>query len=123
MKRAKWTLLDQFERDGKQYLVAVRDDAACGGLALLSSRERQVVAFAARGLSNKVVGFELGISTSTVGVLLSRASAKLGVRSRRELLGKLQGRLPSRVEEHAPGDAQRVGRGAASRSRAVAGVF
>jgi DNA-binding NarL/FixJ family response regulator len=95
MKRAKWTLLDQFERDGKRYLIAVREEPASDGLALLSSRERQVVTYAARGMPNKVVGSELGIATSTVGVLLSRARAKLGARSRRELLGKLQGTLPT----------------------------
>jgi DNA-binding CsgD family transcriptional regulator len=95
MKRARWTLLDEFERDGKRYLIAVRDESSSEGLALLSSRERQVVAYAARGLPNKVVGCELGIATSTVGVLLARARAKLGVRSRQELLGKLQGALPT----------------------------
>ena len=38
------------------------------------------------GNSNKVIAYELGISSSTVGVLLSRAVARLGVRTRRALI-------------------------------------
>ena len=89
MARARWKLVDQFERDGKRYLLAVRSEAAIEGMELLSPRERQAVLCAARGHSNKVVACELGIATSTVGVLLSRATAKLGARSRKELLAKL----------------------------------
>jgi DNA-binding CsgD family transcriptional regulator len=91
MVRAKWTLVDQFERDGKRYLLAVRSEGAIDGMELLSPREREVVVRAARGLANKAVAVELGIATSTVSVLLSRATAKLGAGSRKELLEKLQG--------------------------------
>jgi len=90
MVRARWTLVDHFEKDGKRYLLAVRNEAALDGLQMLSPRERQVVSYASLGHSNKMIAYELGIATSTVGVLLSRATTKLGVSSREELLAKLR---------------------------------
>lgn len=90
MVRARWTLVDHFEKDGKRYLLAVRSEAAMDGMQMLSPRERQVVSYASLGHSNKMIAYELGIATSTVGVLLSRATTKLGVSSREELLAKLR---------------------------------
>lgn len=82
---ARWSLVDHFERGGKRYLVAQRNDCQPAPLALLTERERQVVALAAMGHANKVIAYDLGIATSTVGVLLGRALRRLGLRSRREL--------------------------------------
>ncbi len=83
---ARWSLVDHFERDGSHYVVAHRNDPMMAPIALLTERERQVVALAALGLANKVIAYELGIATSTVGVLLGRAMTRLGVHSRRELI-------------------------------------
>jgi DNA-binding CsgD family transcriptional regulator len=80
--RARWSLLDRFERDGKRYVIALSNEAARHGLDALSSRERQVLALAALGHSNKVIAYELGLSDSTVRVLLVRVFRKLGVRTR-----------------------------------------
>lgn len=82
---ARWSLVDHFERGGRQYLVAHRNDCQPAPLALLTERERQVVALAAMGHSNKSIAYDLGIATSTVGVLVSRALRRLGLRSRHEL--------------------------------------
>jgi DNA-binding NarL/FixJ family response regulator len=41
------------------------------------------------GSHNKAIAFELGIAHSTVRVLLARAAAKLGVRSRTEVLERV----------------------------------
>ncbi len=82
---ARWSLVDHFERGGSKYLVAHRNDCQPAPLALLTERERQVVALAAMGHSNKSIAYDLGIATSTVGVLVSRALRRLGLRSRREL--------------------------------------
>lgn len=64
---------------------ARRNDPATAPLALLSQRERQVAALVAMGHANKVIGYELGIATSTVGVLVGRALARLGLHSRKEV--------------------------------------
>ena len=82
---ARWSLVDHFERDGSQYVVAHRNDCQTSPIARLTLREQQVVALAAMGYSNKAIAYDLGIATSTVGVLVSRALKRLGLRSRREL--------------------------------------
>jgi DNA-binding NarL/FixJ family response regulator len=81
----RWSLLDHFDRDGRRYLVAHRNDPDAPDPRALTLRERQVVSYVALGESNKLIAYELGLSASTVGVLLTRAAAKLGVRSRAEL--------------------------------------
>jgi DNA-binding CsgD family transcriptional regulator len=83
---SRWSLVDHFERDGRRYLLAQRNDPHAPPVALLTDRERQVVALAALGHANKAIAYELGITVSTVGVLLGRAARRLGVRSRRELI-------------------------------------
>lgn len=84
---ARWSLVDHFERGGRHYLVAQRNDCAPAPVAVLTQREQQVVALAATGHSNKAIAYDLGLATSTVGVLISRALKRLGLRSRRELKG------------------------------------
>jgi DNA-binding CsgD family transcriptional regulator len=83
---ARWSLLDRVELDGKRYIVARENPPGAPGPAALSARERQVLGFAKLGHHNKLIAYELGIASSTVRVLLARAAAKLGVRSRRALL-------------------------------------
>jgi DNA-binding CsgD family transcriptional regulator len=82
----RWSLVDHFDRDGKRYVLACRNSPSVVASTLLTPRERQVVQLAVRGHSNKLIGYELGISTSTVGVLLGRARARLGVTSRHALI-------------------------------------
>jgi DNA-binding CsgD family transcriptional regulator len=92
------TLWDAFLRDG---WVVVRAEAGTGRRRIvlvrvprqedaadlrLSPRERAVTEGVARALSNKEIGFELGIPTSSVAVALHRAQRKLGVRTRLELI-------------------------------------
>jgi DNA-binding CsgD family transcriptional regulator len=88
---ARWSLVDHFDHDGKRYVLAERNDTESAPLAMLTGRERQVVALAAMGHANKMIGYELGISVSTAGVLLSRAARKLGVRSRAALIAAYEG--------------------------------
>ena len=81
------TLLDHFERGGKRYVVAVANPPREeGGHSVLSRRERQVVAAAASGRSNKLIAYELGLAHSTVRVLLARAAHRLHAKSREELV-------------------------------------
>jgi DNA-binding CsgD family transcriptional regulator len=82
----RWTLVDTYERDGKRYVVARRNDVRLSLPSALSPRERQALGFAVLGDSNKLIAYELGISASTVGVLLHRAAQKLGCHTRHELL-------------------------------------
>jgi DNA-binding NarL/FixJ family response regulator len=53
-------------------------------LARLTDREREVLALAAQGLTNKAIGFRLAISDRTVQGHLANIYEKLGVSSRTE---------------------------------------
>jgi DNA-binding CsgD family transcriptional regulator len=83
---ARWTLLDLSEADGRRYLVARQNIPRARGPKELTEREREVVAFAAMGHHNKLIAYNLGISHSTVRVLMARAAGKLGAHSRDELI-------------------------------------
>jgi len=58
--------------------------------APLTKRERQVVEAARRGVTNKVVAYELGITASTVGVHLYNAHMKTGSRTRKQLFARVR---------------------------------
>ena len=45
-----------------------------------------MLGYLAQGHANKLIGYELGLSPSTVAMHLSNASAKLGAKSRVELV-------------------------------------
>lgn len=97
LQEGRWSVLESTERDGRCYLV-VRPDTPLDGSraelelgasesrarrpAPLSAQEKRVLIEFARGGSNKLIAYELGLATSTVGTLLSRAARKLGCESR-----------------------------------------
>ncbi|MFG3142132.1 AAA family ATPase [Streptomyces sp. NPDC048211] len=69
-------------------------DAAPGtvqtpGAAFLSAQERRIAGLAAQGLSNRQIAERLFISPRTVGSHLYKVYPRLGVSSRRELMGVL----------------------------------
>jgi DNA-binding CsgD family transcriptional regulator len=74
----RWSIVEHFERDGKRYYLAHRNDPALAPDRALSLRERQVVAYTELGYSNKLIAYALGVSTSTVSTLLTAARRKLG---------------------------------------------
>lgn len=82
----RWTLVDTVERDGRRYVLAHVNPVPTSPVPSLTPREREVVHLAAIGHSNKLIAYELGISVSTVGSLLSRATRKLGCSSTRDAL-------------------------------------
>jgi DNA-binding CsgD family transcriptional regulator len=89
---ARWTLLDQHEPSGSRYVVARANTPIDADMAPLTTRETQVVSLAERGRSNKEIAYELGLAHSTVRVLLGRAVAKFGVRTREGLLERFRGK-------------------------------
>jgi DNA-binding CsgD family transcriptional regulator len=83
---ARWSLIDQFERGGRRYIVAHENHPTGLGPDALTDREKQVVGRALLGHHNKLIAYELGISHSTVRVLLARAAKRLHVSTRAQLL-------------------------------------
>ncbi|MGH7435154.1 MAG: helix-turn-helix transcriptional regulator, partial [Polyangiaceae bacterium] len=81
----RWSLIDHVDTDGKRFLVARRNDPDAPEATGLSLRERQVVAARARGLSFKLIAYDLGLSIATVARSLQSAMTKLGVATDAEL--------------------------------------
>lgn len=61
--------------------AAVQNDLAAAGLDALTARERDVLARVARGLTNREIGAELGISVRTVEAHRDSLMRKLGIRT------------------------------------------
>jgi DNA-binding NarL/FixJ family response regulator len=81
-----WSVVETFDTDGRRYLVLHENEPDVRGLRALSRREEQVVGFAALGHAENLVGYELGLSDSTVRSHLASAMRKLGVRTRYDLI-------------------------------------
>ncbi|MBX3206189.1 MAG: helix-turn-helix transcriptional regulator [Labilithrix sp.] len=95
---SRWSLLDDFDSDGRRFVVAVENASPTRPPRTdLSEREHQVMTQAHLGHTDKVIAYELGLSTSTVRVLLHRATRKLGASTRREALA----RFDALTKEHA----------------------
>jgi DNA-binding CsgD family transcriptional regulator len=90
MVDARWTLVDHYETGGRRYILARENAPKPVAPARLSQRERQVVALASLGRTNKLIAYELGLAQSTVRVLMARAGAKLGATSRHQLVARQQ---------------------------------
>jgi DNA-binding CsgD family transcriptional regulator len=86
----RWSLVDQFERDGRRFLVARANEPEAAPRAALTHRESQLAGFAALGHSIKMIAYELGLSPSSVSRSLTTVARKLGARSRVELIRAMQ---------------------------------
>ncbi len=82
----RWSLVDRFERDGRRYVVARRNEHTLMDPRALSPRERAIACLAALGKPNKLIGYELGLADSTIGSHLSTVMRKLGAKSRVDLI-------------------------------------
>lgn len=83
----EWVITDHFQGEGRRFLIAQRCRPGDG--RALSERERQVLALALQGHSNKFIAYELGLTSSTVATHLRRSMAKLRVESREALIQAL----------------------------------
>jgi DNA-binding CsgD family transcriptional regulator len=86
---SRWALLDDFDTDGRRFVVAVENSPPTRPPRRdLSEREHQVMTQAHLGHSDKVIAYELGLAYSTVRVLMHRAMTKLGASTRRDALAR-----------------------------------
>ncbi|MCK6571559.1 helix-turn-helix transcriptional regulator [Myxococcota bacterium] len=90
----RWTVAEQFDHDGRRYFVARPNRARVPESAALTEREEEIVRQVARGHGNKLIAYELGLSTGTVASHLASAQRKLGVRNRLELIRLVRATRP-----------------------------
>jgi DNA-binding CsgD family transcriptional regulator len=81
----RWLVSDRFEADGRAYVVA-HDRGAPPTYGLLSDQARAAIDLATRGVANKVIALELGVSQPTVTRLIGRALEALRLRDMREAM-------------------------------------
>ncbi len=81
-----WRVIEELSVGPDDYLLLRRVKVDGAGFESLTARERDAVRHACTGASNKEIAYRMGISPSTVGVLLWRASRKFGVADREELI-------------------------------------
>ena len=67
--------------------------AVVGRKITLTEREREIVGWVARGLTNKRIGEKMVISTYTVNAHMRKIFVKCAVNSRRELISRLKNEL------------------------------
>jgi DNA-binding CsgD family transcriptional regulator len=85
--KRRFSLVDESNGHGSSGPVAIYENAPVPQAFLqLTEREREVAAFLVLGHTTKIIAYELGISDSTVRVLLSRIRARLGAQNRADLL-------------------------------------
>jgi DNA-binding CsgD family transcriptional regulator len=82
----RWSLVEQFESDGRRFYAAIRNPPDAVKLRALTRREAEVAAYVASGTTTKITAYALGLDEVTVRGYLRAAMAKLGMRSRTELV-------------------------------------
>jgi DNA-binding CsgD family transcriptional regulator len=82
----RWSLIDQFDTDGRRFLVARRNDPPVSDPRALSLRERQVLSYAAMGHSLKLTAYALGLSASAIAACRARGMRKLRLRTKADLV-------------------------------------
>jgi DNA-binding CsgD family transcriptional regulator len=89
--RGRWSLVDWFDTDGRRFMLAKPNAPHIGDPRGLTEREHQVATYAARGETNKIIGYRFGISPPRVSALINAGMRKLGVKTQAQLVEKMRG--------------------------------
>jgi DNA-binding CsgD family transcriptional regulator len=81
-----WQVVEKVSVGSTDYMLLRRTRGTKSGVEALTPRERDAVRHACTGASNKDIAWAMGISDSTVGVLLHRACRRLKVVGRDALI-------------------------------------
>lgn len=88
--RGRWSTVDWFDTDGRRFVLAIPNSPEVVDPRGLTERERQVVAYASYGQTNKMIAYRLGLSRSRVSLLLRSAMRKMGARTRAQLVQRIR---------------------------------
>lgn len=82
----RYSIVPIEDRDGKRHYLLVTNQPSHERHARFSSREADIVRLCARGLTNKAIAYNLGISPAHVSDEIRTAALKVGLRSRHDLV-------------------------------------
>jgi DNA-binding NarL/FixJ family response regulator len=88
--RGRWSTVDWFDSDGRRFVLGLPNAPDVSDPRGLTEREMQVVAYVVCGQTNKLIGYNLGLSKGRVSTLLRSAMRKMGVQTRAQLVRKLR---------------------------------
>ena len=80
-----WTAVDRHDHDGRRYMVIHRNAEQLKDPRGLTDVEARVCTYAARGLSNKAISYQVGLSECAIGTHLRSSFAKLSITKRAKL--------------------------------------
>lgn len=100
--RGQWSMVEWFDTDDRRYMLAVPNPPSIIDPRGLTTRESQVVAYAALGEPHKLISYRLGISTSRTSAALKSAMRKLDVQTQAQLVAKLHALIAERSAEGSP---------------------
>lgn len=78
----EWSLVDQWESDGRRYLAAYRNRPALRDPRALTTAEQAILKYLALGATNKDIMYALGLPAGTVSGAVTQILKKLGVHRR-----------------------------------------
>lgn len=81
-----WKVLEMVSVGPADYVILRRVRVEKRAFDSLAARELDAVRHACAGATNKEIAYQMGIHPSTVGVLLWRASRKIGAASRDDMI-------------------------------------
>jgi DNA-binding CsgD family transcriptional regulator len=86
LREGRWSLVDYVDAAGQAFVLAVRNELGGEFGATLTDRQRAAIALAALGQGNKEIACSLGLTEAAVAMLLARARAATGLRTRAALV-------------------------------------
>ena len=86
--RGRWSMVDWFDSDGRRFVLALPNAPTVNDPRGLTKQEALVVSLVAAGHTNKLIGYQLGLSKARVSALVNGAMRKAKVRGRAQLAKK-----------------------------------
>jgi DNA-binding CsgD family transcriptional regulator len=95
----RWSLIEQFDSDGRRFIVARRNDPHVTDPRALGLRERQVLSYVAMGHPAKLIAYSLGVSPSSVSTTRRTAMRKLGLKTTADIVRLFASAAPDAAQE------------------------
>jgi DNA-binding CsgD family transcriptional regulator len=86
--KGRWSMVDWFDHDDRRFVLALPNAPNVDDPRGLTEQEAQVISYVVAGHTNKLIGYQLGLSKARISTLVSSSMRKIGARTRAELVTK-----------------------------------